>query len=63
MFTILAHALLAAGGYSCALALMKGYQKLLPLVIGVALIGLGFGVLETHRGSAPEDPSAQHQSR
>lgn len=52
--TIIAHALLAAGGYSCALALMKGYQKLLPLVIGVALIGIGFGVLPEHQPKAPE---------
>jgi predicted branched-subunit amino acid permease len=58
MLSILAHALLAAGGYSCALALMKGYQRLLPLVVGVALIGLGFGVLPDHHTEAPD---AQHQ--
>jgi predicted branched-subunit amino acid permease len=54
MLTLIAHALLAAGGYSCALALMKGYQKLLPLVIGIALIGIGFGVLPEHQAKAPE---------
>lgn len=59
MLTLIAHALLAAGGYTCALALMKGYQKLLPLVIGAALIGIGFSVLPEHQPKAPAETYQQ----
>ncbi|MBK6321498.1 hypothetical protein [Candidatus Aalborgicola defluviihabitans] len=54
MLTLIAIVLISFGGFCVSLAFKKGYQTVVPLMIGVALIALGFYVLPTQNDGMPD---------
>jgi hypothetical protein len=54
MLTLVALALISFGGFSVSLAFKTGYQKVGPIVFGLALIALGFCVLPTQNHEGPD---------
>ncbi|MEY4751030.1 MAG: hypothetical protein RIQ60_3244 [Pseudomonadota bacterium] len=54
MLTLLAIALISFGGFSVSLAFKAGYQKVGPIVFGLALIALGFYVLPDQNVDGPD---------
>jgi len=56
ILTLLALALISFGGFCVSLAFKKAYQTVGPLVLGVALIALGFYVLPPQEHDRPDIP-------
>jgi hypothetical protein len=54
MLSLLALVLISFGGYSVYLAFKPRYQTFGPLVVGIALIALGFYVLPTDNTDQPD---------
>jgi len=54
MLTLLALVLISFGGFCVSLAFKKGYQTVAPLLIGLALIALGFYVLPPQNDDGPD---------
>ena len=54
MLTLIALVLISIGGLCVSLAFKKGYQTVAPLLVGVALIALGFDVLPSQKDDAPD---------
>ena len=54
MLTLLALILISFGGLCVSLAFKKGHQTAAPLVVGIALIALGFYVLPSQDDDAPD---------
>ena len=54
MLTLLALALISFGGLCASIAFKKGYQTVAPLVVGLALIALGFYVLPPQDDDRPD---------
>ena len=54
MLTVVAIVLICLGGFCLSLAFKKGYQTVVPLLVGVALIALGFYVLPAQNDDGPD---------
>jgi hypothetical protein len=54
MLTLLALILISFGGFCVFLGFKNGYQTVAPLVVGLALIALGFYVLPPQSEDAPD---------
>jgi hypothetical protein len=54
MLTLIAMGLISFGGFNIYLAFKPGYQKLGPVVLGIALIALGFYILPVDTNDRPD---------
>jgi hypothetical protein len=54
MLSLIAMVLIVFGGYSVYLAFRPGYQMLGPLLVGLALLALGFYVLPIDSEDRPD---------
>ena len=54
MLSFIAIVLIIFGGYNISFAFKKGFQKIGPIVVGLALIALGFYILPTENRDIPD---------